>query len=176
MVLRGVDPDRLDDRRSLLSSFDRLRRDIDSARSYEAVDTIQQRAIDILTSSRLAQAFDLSREDPRTLERYGKGDPKKHADGAPLNLQHFLLARRLVEAGCRVAPYLLLGLGVTDARSRHHLDRFLFAARDASALVGGGEAALRAERGAAQQPHGGTCQRERARSGAMESGARTLPR
>ena len=102
MVLDGMDLGRLDERRSLLSSFDRFRRGVDAGGVLEGMHTLQQRAMDILTSSRLAAAFDLSREDPRTLERYGEGDPKKHADGAPLNLRHFLLARRLVEAGCRV--------------------------------------------------------------------------
>ena len=102
MVLKEMDLGRLGSRRSLLESFDTFRRQADSLRSVSALDRLQQRAMDILTSNRLAEAFDLSQEDPETLERYGKGDPKKHADGAPLNLQHFLLARRLVEAGCRV--------------------------------------------------------------------------
>ena len=49
--------------------------------------------MEILTASKLTDALDLSKEDPKVLERYGKGDPKPHADGAPLNLQHFLLAQ-----------------------------------------------------------------------------------
>ena len=101
MVL-AMDEGRLGRRRSLLTSFDRFRRRLDASGQIEAMDSVQQRAMDILTSSRLAEAFDLSREDPKTLERYGKGDPKRHADGAPLDLTHFLLARRLVEAGCRI--------------------------------------------------------------------------
>ncbi|MCZ6793946.1 MAG: DUF1501 domain-containing protein [Planctomycetota bacterium] len=116
MVLRGVDTSRLGDRRALLRYFDRFRRDVDASGMMEGMDTIQQRAMDILTSSRLAEAFDLSREDPRTIDRYGKGDPKRHGDGAPLNLQHFLLARRLVEAGCRVVT---LNFGRWDFHSRN---------------------------------------------------------
>jgi uncharacterized protein (DUF1501 family) len=32
---------------------------------------------------------------------YGKGDPKNRDDGGPKLMEHFLVARRLVEAGCR---------------------------------------------------------------------------
>ena len=41
------------------------------------------------------------REDPRIVERYGKGDPTPRADGAPKMVENFLIARRLVEAGAR---------------------------------------------------------------------------
>ena len=116
MVLKEMDLGRLGSRRSLLDSFDTFRRQADSIRSVSSLDRLQQRAMDILTSSRLAEAFDLSQEDPKTLERYGKGDPKKHGDGAPLNLQHFLLARRLVEAGCRVVT---LNFGRWDFHSNN---------------------------------------------------------
>ena len=116
MVLEDMDLGRLGSRRSLLESFDTFRRSADALRSVSSLDRLQQRAMDILTSNRLAEAFDLSKEDPRTLERYGKGDPKKHGDGAPLNLQHFLLARRLVEAGCRVVT---LNFGRWDFHSNN---------------------------------------------------------
>ena len=116
MVLKEMDLGRLGSRRSLLDSFDTFRRQADSIRSVSSLDRLQQRAMDILTSSRLAEAFDLSQEDPKTLERYGKGDPKKHGDGAPLNLQHFLLTRRLVEAGCRVVT---LNFGRWDFHSNN---------------------------------------------------------
>lgn len=56
----------------------------------------------ILTSSALAEALDISKEDPRLVERYGKGNPDFHADGAPRFTENFLIARRLVEAGARV--------------------------------------------------------------------------
>jgi uncharacterized protein (DUF1501 family) len=56
----------------------------------------------ILTSSRLADALDLSKEDPRTLERYGQNDPIFQVGGAPKMTENLLIARRLVEAGARV--------------------------------------------------------------------------
>jgi len=104
MVLQGIDSSRLHDRRGLLSSVDRLRRDLDSRGKLGGLDAISQQALDILTSSRLTNALDLSKEDPRLVSRYGKGDEKKMIDGngAPRVPQSFLLARRLVQAGCRV--------------------------------------------------------------------------
>jgi hypothetical protein len=104
MVLHGVTSDRLSDRRALLTGMDRLRRDLDNAGRLSGGDAINDQAFNILTSSRLSDALDLSKEDPRIVARYGTGDEKKHMDGngAPRVPQSFLLARRLVEAGCRV--------------------------------------------------------------------------
>ena len=58
-------------------------------------------AMDLLTSSKLAEALDLSKEDPRTIDRYGTGDTKVFIDGngAPRVPQSLLMARRLIEAG-----------------------------------------------------------------------------
>src|SRR6185369_16744891 len=57
---------------------------------------------DLLTSSKLADALDLSKEDPKARERYGDGQPYHYQyDGAPTCNEHLLIARRLVEAGCR---------------------------------------------------------------------------
>jgi hypothetical protein len=52
----------------------------------------------------LADALDLSKEDPRVVARYGTGDPKIFMDGngAPRVPQSLLMARRLIEAGARV--------------------------------------------------------------------------
>ncbi len=101
MVLNGLTLERLGDRKRLLSAFDRFRRDADNSGLMEGMDAFNQQAIGILTSSRLAEALDLSKEDPKLVERYGKGDPKHRADGAPKMLESFLMARRLVEAGAR---------------------------------------------------------------------------
>ncbi len=116
MVLNGITEDRLHARKSLRQSLDNLRRDIDASGMIEGLDTIETQALDILTSSRLADALDLSKEDPAVRERYGKGDPKNYGDGAPRNLEHFLLARRLVEAGARVVT---LNFGRWDFHSNN---------------------------------------------------------
>jgi hypothetical protein len=104
MVLRGVSLDRLTDRRSLMRHFDQFRREADATRMMEGMDRFVDQAMGLLTSSRLAEALDLSREDPRTIARYGKGNPKIFIDdnGAPRVPQSLLLARRLIEAGARV--------------------------------------------------------------------------
>ncbi|MCA9059463.1 MAG: DUF1501 domain-containing protein, partial [Planctomycetaceae bacterium] len=102
MQLNGVSAERLSDRRSLLSGIDRLRRDIDAGGTLEGMDSLTRQAFDILTSSALADALDISKEPDSVRERYGKGDANRFGDGAPRNLEHFLMARRLVEAGCRV--------------------------------------------------------------------------
>ncbi len=102
MVLEGISHDRLNDRRSLLGSLDRIRRDMDGTGLMTGLDSFQQQAFGLLTSSRIVDALDLSKEDPKLRARYGTGDAKNFGDGAPRNLEHFLMARRLVEAGCRV--------------------------------------------------------------------------
>lgn len=104
MVLNGVSLDRLGDRRSLLKGVDRLKREVDNTSTLEGIDTFTAQAMDLLTSSKLADALDLSKEDPRIVERYGTGDPTKFMDGngAPRVPQSLLMARRLIEAGARV--------------------------------------------------------------------------
>lgn len=102
MVLTDVTPDQLDDRRKLLAKFDSIRDRFAHDSTFAGMDEINQQAMNILTSNRLVEALDLSKEHPRVRDRYGKGDPKRFGDGAPRNLEHFLLARRLVEAGARV--------------------------------------------------------------------------
>ncbi len=117
MVLNGVTLDRLSDRKSLLSSFDRFRRDADQSRLMEGLDVFNEQALGVLTSSRLMDALDVSKEDPTVRASYGKGDSKNRDDGGPKLMEQFLAARRLVEAGARC---------VTLAFSRwdHHGDNF----------------------------------------------------
>ncbi|WP_152054046.1 DUF1501 domain-containing protein [Tautonia marina] len=99
--LSGVDLNRLADRRALLGSLDRFRSDLDQARAVASFDAYTTQAFDLLTSSTVAEALDLSREDPRTLARYGVplgGEPEH---GGPKLLENLVVARRLVEAGVR---------------------------------------------------------------------------
>lgn len=104
LALQGITYDRLADRAKLLTSFDNFRRDMDASGKMGAMDVFTQQAMSVLTSSKLADALDLSKEDPRIVARYGTGDPVKRIDenGAPRVPQSFLAARRLVEAGARV--------------------------------------------------------------------------
>lgn len=114
--LNGISAERLADRRQLLASVDRVRREIDASGAMDGVDAFTRQALGVLTSSALADALDVSREDARVRERYGKGDPRNYGDGAPRNLEHFLIARRLVEAGVRCVT---LNFGRWDFHSQN---------------------------------------------------------
>jgi len=110
-------PELLADRRALLSRFDSLRNEVDSNGSIEAMDASTQRALGVLTSSRLLEALDLSRESQRVRERYGDGKPYQYQfDGAPTVNDQLLMARRLVEAGVRVVT---LSYGRWDSHSKN---------------------------------------------------------
>jgi hypothetical protein len=102
MTLNGVTLERLSDRRGLLTAFDSFRRETDASGAMVGVDAFTQEAFDILTSSRLIEALDVSKEPAKIRERYGKGTDKIQGDAAPRLNEQFLLARRLVEAGVRV--------------------------------------------------------------------------
>jgi len=104
MVLNGITLDRLADRQTLLKSLDVIRRDIDQTSTMTGFDAFTEQAMGLLTSSRLAEALDISQEDPRVVARYGTGDPtiKMDGNGAPRVPQSLLIARRLIEAGVRV--------------------------------------------------------------------------
>ncbi len=102
MVLNGVTTDRLSDRRALLTGFDKFRRDVDSSGLMEGVDAFTQQAFGMLTSSKLSEALDYQKEDPKLVARYGVGDKRVRGDAAPMQTEQFLIARRLVEAGARV--------------------------------------------------------------------------
>jgi uncharacterized protein (DUF1501 family) len=101
MVLNGVTLDRLNDRKAVLSSLDRFRRESDASGMMDGLDSFTQQAFGILTSSKLAEALDLSKEDPKLRDRYGRGENVNQDDGGPKLLDNFLVARRLIEAGVR---------------------------------------------------------------------------
>ncbi len=99
----GVNASRLDDRKGLLSQFDRYRRDLD-ARPADDIDPFRDSALQMLTSPRIAEAFEVGREDPRLRDRYGR-----HLWG-----QSCLLARRLAEAGSSVITIDALAPTLSD--------------------------------------------------------------
>jgi len=107
MAMR-IPQERFDDRRSLLGQFDTMRRDLDRSGRLETLDSYQQQAYDVILRG-VANSFDLSKEDPRTIERYDTsrlfrledvhrwGDMRRSSN---LLGKQMLLARRLCEAGC----------------------------------------------------------------------------
>jgi hypothetical protein len=102
LTLQGVTLDQLGDRVKLSQAFDGLNRSVDRSGVMDGMDAYARQAVGILTSSKMRDALDLTKEDPKTLERYGVDDPAFERDGAPRMVRNFCLARRLVEAGARV--------------------------------------------------------------------------
>ena len=100
--LNTVSSDRLKDRKSLLKGLDNLKREVDATGMLRGMDAFTEAAFGVLTSSKLVDALDLSKEDPKIVERYGDGKPYKFQyDGAPTCNDQLLMARRLIEAGVR---------------------------------------------------------------------------
>lgn len=97
--------ERLEDRRGLLSHFDRMRREVDASGKFEAMDRFQRQAYELISGPTAREAFDLSSESPELRDRYGR-----QSWG-----QSTLLARRLVEAGC---TFVTVHFGGWD----HHWD------------------------------------------------------
>jgi uncharacterized protein (DUF1501 family) len=89
--------ERLEDRMTLLSGLDRLRRNVDANQSMHAMDAFNRQAVDMLYSDDFRKAFDLSKETTKVRERFGR-----HAWG-----QRAILARRLVEAGARFVTVVM---------------------------------------------------------------------
>ena len=107
MELR-VTPERLADRKGLLGSLDSIKQNIDAGNSLEGADHFYQQAFDVVTKG-VASAFNLSKEDPKTLEKYDTrslfdardlqrwGDMRRATNLLGLQM---LMARRLCESGC----------------------------------------------------------------------------
>lgn len=76
----------------------------------EGLDKHQQTAFNMLRSPKLREALDLSREPVKTVERYtqNKVEKTRYPSGSQL---HFLMARRLIEAG---VPIVHFNLGYWD--------------------------------------------------------------
>lgn len=94
---------RLVQRRSLLAALDRP---IGPHASAQRLDTFYEKAFNIVTSAKVREAFDVSREPERVRRRYGLGfetskEPRQ-GGGLPSLGQSLLLARRLIEAGVRL--------------------------------------------------------------------------
>ncbi len=86
-----VPAERFQSRRDLLASIDRMRSRAHANAAVEKMDALHQRAVGMLTSPRVREAFDLAKEKEATRRRYG----------ANFFGQSLLMARRLVEAGTR---------------------------------------------------------------------------
>jgi uncharacterized protein (DUF1501 family) len=87
----GLDAARLERRKALLSAFDNARRDIDQSGLMDGLDRFSREAFAMISGPEARAAFDVSNEDPRLRDRYGRNRWGQSA----------LLGRRLIEAGVR---------------------------------------------------------------------------
>jgi hypothetical protein len=106
-LAKGVSLERLQDRRQLLSTFDKLSRAAEVRAGNSHGDAFTQRAMQIITSPKAREAFDLSKESAATQARYGKF------------CENFLMARRMVEAGISVVT---LKVGDWDTHEKNFID------------------------------------------------------
>jgi hypothetical protein len=104
-LVPGLSIGRLEDRKSLSKTFDKMVRTTEKSGTLDAMDKFNQQAFEFVAGPGARQAFDINKEDPRLRDRYGR-----HNWG-----QSTLLARRLVEAG---ATFVTVHYGGWD----HHWD------------------------------------------------------
>ena len=102
-LARGLNMGRLEDRKYLLSKLDRIERERDASGTMDGIDHFTAQAYEMVTGPAARRAFDMSREDPRLRDRYGR---------TPIG-QRCLLARRLVEAGVTFVT-------ITEGNWDHH--------------------------------------------------------
>ncbi len=108
----AIPRERLDDRKTLLSTLDRIRRQADAGGELAGLDRFQQQAFDTIVGG-VADAFDLAQEDPRTIALYDTAplvrpeqistswkNYERYVDNAKSLGKLLLLARRLCESGC----------------------------------------------------------------------------
>ncbi len=88
----GLEISRLDGRRALLDQVNRQQKALARLAESKRLTEKQDLAFNVLTSAKIAPAFDIAREPASVRERYGR-----HPFG-----QSMLMARRLVEAGVPV--------------------------------------------------------------------------
>ena len=98
--------DRLSERKTLLQQIDSGLSAIEKRGPVQRMGKFRDRAFQLLTSTKTRSAFDIDQEDTETRDRYGS-----HIWG-----NSALIARRLVEAGCRVVT---LNFGRWDFHSNN---------------------------------------------------------
>ena len=104
---KGVPIERLRERGSLLKEFDTLKRAVDVRGSMSGIDEYTRRAMEMVASPKVREAFDMSKESAATVARYGKYS------------ENMLRARRLVEAGVSVVT---LKVGDWDTHEKNFID------------------------------------------------------
>src|SRR5262249_47142622 len=104
---KSVTTEAIDERRTMLSIVDRSFCQKEQAAEFAKMDAFEQQALKMLLDPHVKQAFDLSQESEKTKDQYGR-----HRVG-----QSVLLARRLVESGCRFVTAAGYTHGAWDTHS-----------------------------------------------------------
>jgi hypothetical protein len=104
---KGVTAEQTGDRKELLRAFDTINRELDHTGTMAALDAHTKRAMEMVASPRVRDAFDLSKEPESARERYGKF------------CESFLMARRLAEAGVTVVT---CKVGDWDTHEKNFID------------------------------------------------------
>lgn len=102
----GINVSRLGDRHAILDSLNRQQQRLNAAAVAQRLTSEQELAYSILTSSRLAEAFQLDREPAKSRDRYGR----------TTSGQSLLLARRLIEVG---VPIVQVNIGRVQTWDNH---------------------------------------------------------
>ncbi len=106
---KDISADRLQQRQQLLGSIDEFRQQTENSQAIQRLDRHRQQAVDLLTSTRVRDAFDLEKEDRRLRAKYG----------ANFFGQACLMGRRLVEAGTRYVQIKWYDIVAYDAWDCH---------------------------------------------------------
>ena len=88
---KTITAETIEHRQSFLKVVDRLYREKEPSAEFSTMDGLSRQALGMLLSPKVEKAFDLAKEDPRLRDRYGRNRVG----------QSVLLARRLIESGCR---------------------------------------------------------------------------
>ena len=102
----GLDIQRVTDRQSLLSDLNKQQGRLERTAAGNRMKSEQEQAYNILTSRRLADAFEVQKESEPVREKYGR-----HTTG-----QSLLLARRLVQVG---VPVVQVNIGNAQNWDNH---------------------------------------------------------
>lgn len=90
-LVEGVSTDRLERRQSLRTVVEERLREVERGGSMEGMQQLYGRALDLMTSPKIREAFDVSLEPEAARDKYGRSKVG----------QRCLLVRRLIDAGAR---------------------------------------------------------------------------
>ncbi len=128
-----IDPRRLKNRRTLLSTFDSLRREVDETGMMEGMDSFTRQAFEMVTGKAARDAMDLNLESPETRELYGSiATGRKGEDDWGMRC---LIARRLVEAGVSFVTVVFNGWDDHGAVAKNMIERAPAFDRAVTALI-----------------------------------------